>query len=228
MHIAIDIDGTLCWSNVPVFLQECNTSLGLHIEQEQLDQIKDKASFFALPEVQALRSTHPHLDDEIGWIEFRERCLLESLPMDGAAEGVRHLMNYGDIHYCTARYCCIPEWQEEIERGTTRWLEKHQFPEWSNVSYCNRIKGKIHVLLKIAEQDSILLVDDSYAKIITLIRQLPQPDYHLLSERLLLIAMRAETIPETSLNVIPLKSWKHLETSTERIRDHGHYTKTAA
>lgn len=51
MRIAIDIDGTLCWSNLPVFLEECNTTFELGIATTILQDLTTKEAFYMLPEV---------------------------------------------------------------------------------------------------------------------------------------------------------------------------------
>ncbi|GCE28853.1 hypothetical protein KDA_43370 [Dictyobacter alpinus] len=223
MKIAVDIDGTLCWSNLPVFLDECNRQFNLNIDPDILNNLESKDAFYVLPEVQAARSEHPYLDDELAWIEFRERCLLASLPLDDAAIGVAKLASIGEIIYYTSRYSETPEIQKEIEEATFSWLKYQKLINYEQVVFCNRIQGKVLEILKIAKNDNIILIDDSYVRILEEIKQLQKHEYVLLQERLLLIAMRAyeRELPSTDLNIVPLSSWEDIEIILERIQAHG-------
>lgn len=127
MIIAIDIDGTLCWSNVSVFVEECNTTFDLHIDPGVLATITSKHAFYSLPQVASRVIQQPYFQDDLDWIEYRERCILASLLMDGAVEGVARLAHLGKIAYYTARYCSEPDMQCEIETCTRQWLTQSHF-----------------------------------------------------------------------------------------------------
>lgn len=223
MKIAIDIDGTLCWCNLPVFLQECNTTFDLKIAPATLAKITSKQEFYALPEVQAARARNAYIDDELAWIEYREKCILESLLIDDAVAGVARLAQFGEIEYYTARYCDQPEIQQEIEKSTRQWLEQYHFVNSYNVVFCDQIYGKILSILKLAEKNTIILVDDSYKSVIREIKQLGLEQYNLLLNKCTLVAMRAtqEELPATELNVIALPYWDEIESIVEKIQPYA-------
>ncbi|GLV61197.1 hypothetical protein KDH_80130 [Dictyobacter sp. S3.2.2.5] len=229
MRIAIDIDGTLCWANLPVFLDECNRQFHLNVDSATLGSLETKEAFYALPEVQAVRSDHPYLEDELAWIEYRERCILASLPLDNAAEGVAKLGAIGDITYYTSRYCEEPKIQIEIEQSTKKWLKLYRFSNKPKIIFCNRIQGKVLEILNIAKSEYTILIDDSYVRVIEEIHRLKSHEYAVLQERLLLVAMRAYDyeLPLSGLNLVALPSWEDLENILERILMHGRQSKTA-
>lgn len=222
MKIAIDIDGTLCWSNFPIFLEECNAQFGLGIDQATLATLETKEALYALPEVQRAH-VHP---DELAWLEYRERCILASLVLDDAPAGVAKLAELdGNLAYYTARYCDIEEIQQEIEKSTHKWLKLYNFINPHKVVYCDQIEGKVLKMLRLAQDDTIILIDDSYQGVIREIERLDKNAYAILRKRLLLVAMRAceDELPSTDLNVVALPSWEdiELEPLLERIRHAG-------
>lgn len=222
MIIAVDIDGTLCWSNLSVFLDECNTYFKLNIDPAMLASLASKEAFYALPEVEAARVEHPYLDDELAWIEFRERCLLASLPLDDAATGVAKLAAIGDVVYYTSRYCETPDIQQEIEQSTAKWLENQNFINSTKIVFCDRIQGKIREILKIAKNDTIILLDDSYMRLIEEIKLLHKNEYMVLKKQLIIVAVRAheDELPLTDLRIVSLPYWEDIENVLERIHDH--------
>jgi uncharacterized HAD superfamily protein len=226
MKIAIDIDGTLCWCNLPVFLHECNTTFNLKIDPAILDKIDSKQEFYTLPEVQTARAHNKYIDDELAWIQFRKTCLLSLLLMDDAAEGVTRLSELGQLKYYTARYNSQPEIQQEIEYSTKRWLRRHRFINSTKVVFCHEIRGKVLKMVKLAKRDTVMLVDDSYRSVIEEINRLPPSDYSLLRERLTLVAIHAEAsdLPVTDLHVIALPYWDEIETVIGRIPQHAQTT----
>jgi uncharacterized HAD superfamily protein len=228
MKIAVDIDGTLLWSNVPVFLEECNKTFELGISSEILNSLTSKEDFYALPVVATRLLEEEYFCYELAWIEFRERCLLESLVMDDAAAGVARLASLGDVTYYTARYSHEHEVLLEIKKASKQWLKQNDFINYSKVVFCDRIKGKVLKILKLAKNDNILLVDDSYISILEQIEQLKDADKDLLLEKLMIVALRAaaDELPSTDLKLVALPYWDEIDSIMERIHVHGRQTKT--
>ncbi|GER87991.1 hypothetical protein KDW_21530 [Dictyobacter vulcani] len=226
MKIAVDIDGTLCWANLPVFLNECNTLFDLKIDRETLAKIESKQEFYALPEVQSVRKQNEYIERELAWIQFREKCLLTVLLVDDAVEGVAKLAQLGQLAYYTARHSRLLDVQIEIERATKQWLKQHHFINDTKVVFCNEIRGKVRKMVKLAKSDWVLLIDDNYQSIIEEINQLPCTDYKLLCEKLTLVAIHAETgdLPLTDLNVVALPYWDEIEAIIGRIPDYAKTT----
>ena len=223
MKIAVDIDGTLCWSNLPIFLEECNKTFDLGLSENTLNSLTDKEDFYALPEVADRLAQERHFKDELAWIEYREKCILESLLMDDSVAGVARLATLGDLAYYTARYSDEHEIQLEIEKASKQWLKYHKFVNHHSVEFCNRIEGKIAKILKVAKKEYILLVDDSYKGVLDVIKHLEDDDRRLLIEKLMLVALRANAneLPLTDVHVIALPYWDEIETVIERIEAHG-------
>ncbi len=230
MKIAVDIDGTITWSNVPVFVEECNKAFDLGISAETLHSLTDKEDFYALPEVAARLAQEEYFCDELAWIEFRERCLLEALVMDDAPAGVARLATFGDLAYYTARYSDEHEIQLEIEKASKQWLKYHGFINHHSVVFCDRIEDKIAKILNISQNEYILLIDDSYKRVLDVIEHIEGDDRDLLIEKLMLVALRANAneLPLTDVHVIALPYWDEIDSIIERIEAHGRRTQTTA
>jgi uncharacterized HAD superfamily protein len=227
MKIAIDIDGTLCWNNLPVFLNECNEKFKLKIDPSTLATIQDQQEFYALQEIQSRRAENEFLYDELSWMQYRKKCILQALLIDNAVEGVVHLAQLGSLEYYTARYCSIIDIQNEIKFSTRKWLKIHSFPKHRNIIFCNGIHAKVSRLSKIINHDVILLVDDSFRSIIKEIEFFKgTPEYNLFCEKLLLVAICAEVseLPPTDLNVIALPEWNKINDIMGRINIHARQT----
>jgi hypothetical protein len=209
INIVLDIDGTLCYLNRPVLHQICNTEMELQIPDERLAGLNE-AAFLGLPEVLAKRADlgEERFAYEFGWMVFHPSCLRTSLVIPGSVQGMKKLQALGKLSYYTARFSRDKQRMTGIREATHKWLAEHGFPA-GDVVFCDTIAGKLQRLEELALNtgEPVVLVDDSYHRIIELAQAKPG-----LSASLTLVALRAQAIEETyGLTVISMKNWHDIE-----------------
>lgn len=201
----------------------CNEEWRLGVDEERLSQCKTLDDFQALPEVIARREERgaTMFDFELGWMRFTPRALLADIVLNDAVTGVQRLVALGAISYLTARYSISDDWQNGIVAGTEQWLEVHQFASASRVIYCNKIEGKLRYLLSQVEEsrERLVLVDDSYARILELIAAMNVEERELLYRNVVLVAKSCSAPPCAELQVLPLRRWRDVESVIDQLKE---------
>jgi len=231
MRIFIDIDGVLAFCNVPVLVKVCNDVWSLGIEEKHLTQINELDDFKAMPEVIARREERGSewFNRELAWMHFHPRVLGSDLVGAGALEGVRSLSQIGEVLYSTARYISDDEPDHKrVVAATHHWLEKHLFPNANDVVFCNRIEGKLHYLLVQAREtdEHLVLIDDSYTRILELVGQMSSADRELLCRKLILVAFASSSAPPGDLCTLPLRRWRDIDLVVSSLEQGGHNATT--
>lgn len=225
MRIFIDIDGTIAFCNGPAVCMLCNDKWSLGISEERMKQVEWITDFQAMPEVQAKceERGQERFDYELGWMKFHPEAILADIVATGAQEAINKLMQIGTITYCTARYSDSEEWHQPIVESTHQWLEKHQFPNANDVIFCNRIEGKLHYLLAQAREtdEHLVLIDDSYPRILELVGQMSSADRELLCRRLILVAMYTREKPQEThgMHVLTLRRWQEIDYLVHALKE---------
>lgn len=223
MRIFIDIDGVLARPDERAIARLCNDEWQLGIEEERLAQIDELDDFKTMPEVIARRTTRDDttFEFELGWMRFKPQAIRADIVLADAVFGVRHLSQFGTVSYCTARYSISETWQEGISSATQQWLEKHAFVNADDVAFCNRIEGKLRYLCEIAKKgdECLVLIDDSYVRILELIAQMDAPD-RALFRNVVLVAMSAKCAPHCAeMRVLPLRKWRDVDCIVKRLQE---------
>ncbi|HLG63953.1 MAG TPA: hypothetical protein VKY19_18570 [Ktedonosporobacter sp.] len=225
MRIFIDIDGVLARPDESAIARLCNDEWRLGIEEERLIQIKELNDFKAMPEVIARCGERDDttFEFELGWMRFKPQAIRADIVLAGAVSGVRHLSQLGAISYCTARYSSSETWQEDLSTATQQWLEEQTFVNAYDVIFCNRIEGKLRYLCGIAKEcdERLVLIDDSYPRILELIGQMSSADRELLCRRLVLVAMYTREKPQEThgMRVLTLRRWQEIDCLVHTLKE---------
>jgi len=215
VRIFIDIDGVLAAPNDRAIARLCNDEWRLDIDDERIAQCRTLDDFKALPKVEARHEARgtATFDFELGWMRFKPRALLADIVLSDSVAGVERLAQIGDISYLTARYSLSDIWQQGITEATQRWLEEHRFVNPCDVIYCNRIEGKLEYLLGQAKEtdERLVLVDDSYVRILELVTQMSSEDRELLHTIVLVAKSCSSAPPCADLRVLPLHRWRDID-----------------
>ena len=230
MRIFIDIDGTIAFCNGPVVCMLCNDKWSLGITEERMELVEWITDFQAMPEVQARceERGQERFNYELGWMKFHPEAILADIVATGSQEAISKLAQLGMIAYCTARYSESEEWHQPIVESTHRWLEKHQFPNANDVIFCNRIEGKLHYLLAQAREtdEHLVLIDDSYPRILELVGQMSSADRELLCRKLTLVAFASTSPPIGDLYTLSLRRWRDIDLVISSLEQGGHNATT--
>ena len=129
------------------------------------------------------------------WFVFTKSCR--------AVAGVRRLAQLGEVRYATAR-------KPEVEQITRAWLTQQGFPFPEHALFCTGVAEK---LVALASFPGLVLVDDRWQQLLTLLEQYGQRlVLQGLCERLTLVAFGAVKVPESSVvPLLPLPDWSRLE-----------------
>jgi hypothetical protein len=227
MFFFIDLDNTIARRNMTYFAQTCNERWDLGLSGERLHKIGYQA-FFALPEVQAVRSgisSEERWQEELQEIDQAPAVIERQRVMPSALAGVHTLAQVSSaLSYCTVR-----KDREEIRQATTRWLTAQDFPWTERVLFCRSITNKLvrlaSRLARMETPEPMILVDDLYLPLLQALHQLQGGEHLtlppeqcrnmacLLQEHLTLVAFHAETVPAEcyGLRVLPLPSWREID-----------------
>ncbi len=213
MYITFDLDGTLCYRNLQVYLQLVNEVLELSIPQERLRSL-NQVTLLEQPEAQAAKK---RLGDEnfrkmVGWSDFDPRSLLERLMYPGAQATVKKVAEKHQVAYSTARACAHDQRKHDaIVQATIQWLTEKDFVNPESCSFCYSISDKLVLLAEHARKtgEHCVLVDDNYRRLLDVYNILDAGVQATLCLSFSLVAFRAKEVPSDcyGLRILPLTRW---------------------
>jgi hypothetical protein len=222
MYIFLDVDGTIACDNQALYLSLCNLALKLGIDEERLVGLTYD-EFYALPEVTAYREQvgEQRYNTNIRIIAHTPILQRHLEVVDGAINGARFLAKSGNLCYCTARKTArFEELDEAMARATREWLEASGFPNPQDVIFCTSLLEKLSFCAahigKTGEE--VVLVDDSYERLLSEFKKLVARQRTLLQQHFTLLAFGAQEAPEHApFHVAALPMWDQIEQVTQHI-----------
>jgi uncharacterized HAD superfamily protein len=211
--IACDVDGTICGRNFASFKLHANQKFSLGISQERLATYTTYTEFVTCPEMFLIKERigEPEFSRKLGWLDFDTEALLSDIPYRGSIEGLRQLIVYSPIRYYTARYAKSVKRREAMAQATYQWLAQHNYPSAQAVVFCLNIADKLLQMCEYIQEhrEPIILIDDSYEKILRLASELSIEEQALLQEFFTLVCFRTHEIPEAQqmFRCLAMPSW---------------------
>lgn len=213
MYIAFDLDGTLCYRSIEVYVQIVNDILELYIPQERLSKVS-KITSLEQPEAQAAaeRLGSENFRKIIGWSDFDPRSILDRQVYPGAQSAVWKVAEKHQVSYATARACVHDKKKHDvIVQATTRWLAEKDFVNSNSCTFCYSISEKLMLLANHAKKtgEHCVLVDDNYMRLLEVYKTLDANIQATLRLSFSLVAFRAKELPDNcrGLHIIPLARW---------------------
>jgi len=229
MLFAVDIDGTIGYRNLPVFLKVTNDRLNLGIPEERLKSLTYD-DFMTQPECIAYRQHvgESYFEHSIGWMDFDPEVLAALLPFPHAVEAVTRLVSIAPVAYYTARYSpSSAERSQTMALATEQWLARQGFPHPYNVIYCASVCDKLAKIVQLidATPQPIVLIDDNSTKLLNALEGFDGAD--TLRRHLTIVAFKATRLPQEchGMRVYTLKSWQDdVSTLLDQLKKEGRET----
>lgn len=215
MLFAIDIDGTLSVLNVPMYIGACCKYFDIQIEPDYLTGLT-QSEFFALPEVVMRREAVGAMlfDYYASWLRFDRQVMQSAKIIPGALPGVCNLADLTSVAYYTARFSKDRDKHTAMVEATEYWLTTNSFPSGERI-YCDGLVGKLTAIAAYIQKtgESVVLVDDSYARILLKIADLSNDVVSVVRKGITLVALRAAEVPQETygIHVVPLRSWLEVD-----------------
>lgn len=215
MWWCVDIDGTIAYRNMHVFLRLCRNLVD--VGEVEVASYRD---FLALPQIMEYQNRigARRFSYEMRWLDLHPDSLRHAEIVRGAVEGLHLLSTTGEIWYYTARSCTSPEISQAMAEATREWLLKNHFPSPHQVVFCASPKDKLVRLAELAaaHRTSMALIDDKHARLLQACEELAveQPEqFTLLQEFLTLIAFPAWQGDKNAIHIQTegLPSWRYIE-----------------
>jgi hypothetical protein len=236
MYFAFDLDGTLCYRNLRVYLQIVNQELRLDIPSERLYTL-NAVTLLEQPETQAaqLRLGDELFRKTVGWSDFDPRSILGRYAYPDAQASVQRIAEQHQVVYCTARACAHDGAKHgAIVQSTIQWLQEKDFVNAHACTFCYHISEKLILLAEHAEQtgEHCILIDDNCTRLFQVYKTLNAHQQALLQTYVSFIAFRAKKLSDvpSGLQVVPLAKWSEIDQaldSLEKQKENTHDFHTA-
>jgi len=211
MLFAVDIDGTIGYRNLTVFLQVTNEQLNLGISEDRLKNL-GYHDFMIQPECIAYRQRvgDRHFEHRLGWMDFDPAVLAALLPFPHAIEAVTKLASIAPVAYYTARYSpSSAERSQVMAQATEQWLATQGFPHPHNVIYCSGVSDKLAKIAQLIDRapQPVILIDDHFIKLLKALEEFE--NLEILRRHLIIVAFKAASLPQEchGMRVYALQSW---------------------
>lgn len=184
----IDVDQTISTGKVSDTLQE---SIVYYRERGIAvpDEIDRWPDLFQVPEVVAIHEVLP----------------------GNPQEGLRSLLELGDVAYLTAR-------KSNVWEITRHWLREHDFPCSDRVYFVEGVPEKL--LFLTLQPGELVLIDDRWHQMLPFLEKYPHKLQGLYDGRLTLVAFGTSSVPDAPIvPVVPLLSWDHIGKTREVFND---------